>query len=120
MDVKNEVFNMNKSSAFVDEENVTIKNVKLEYLTTKNDKYENEISYFKIKDKNIDQKITPLNKEGYKQPYFRTDKGSYILKVKTKYLKLKELKKDETVSADITFNPYEMDINKGYYVKQLK
>ena len=102
------------------EENVTLKNIKLEYLTTKTDKYENEISYFKIKDKNIDQKFVSINKEGYKLPYFKTDKGSYILKAKTKYLKLKELKKDETVTSDITFNPYEMDNNKGYYVKQLK
>lgn len=104
----------------MDEENITIKNIKLEYLTTKHDKYENEISYFKIKDKNIDQKFVSINREGYKQPYFKTDKGSYILKVKTKYLKLKELKKDEPVSTDIIFNPYEMDNNKGYYVKMVK
>lgn len=105
----------------MDEENITIKNIKLEYLSTKHDKYENEISYFKIKDKNIDQKFVSVNKEGYKLPYFKTDKGSCILKTKTKYLKLKELKKDETVTSDITFNPYEMDNNnKGYYVKMLK
>ena len=35
-------------------------------------------------------------------------------------MKLKELKKDEPVSTDITFNPYEMDNNKGYYVKMVK
>ena len=104
----------------MEEENVTLKNIKLEYLSTKQDKYENEISYFKIKDRNIDQKFISLNKEGYKQPYFKTDKGSYILKAKTKYLKLKELKKDETVSTDITFKPYEMEDNKGFYVKLLK
>ena len=104
----------------MDEENITIKNVKLEYLPTKSDKYENEISYFKIKDRNIDQKFISLNKEGYKQPYFKTNKGSYILKAKTKYLKMKELKKDETVSTDIIFKPYEMEDNHGYYVKMVK
>ena len=35
-------------------------------------------------------------------------------------MKLKELKKDESVSTDITFKPYEMDNNKGYYVKMVK
>ncbi len=104
----------------MEEENVTVKNVTLEYLSTKSDKYDNEISYFKIKDKNMDQKFTSINKENYKTPYFKTENGSYILKAKTKYLKLKELRKDDTISSDITFKPYDMEGNKGYYVKQVK
>ena len=66
-------------------------------------------------------KFISINKEGYKTPYFKTDNGSYILKAKTKYLKLKELRKDEVISTDIIFKSYEMDdTNKGYYVKLLK
>ena len=38
---------------YMEEENILFKNVRVEYLSTKLDKYNNEISYFKIKDKNI-------------------------------------------------------------------
>ena len=35
----------------MDDEKFTIKSVKAEYITTKTDKYENEICYFKMRDK---------------------------------------------------------------------
>ena len=38
------------------EEIITLKNINFEYLSTKHDKYENEICYLKTKDKHIDQK----------------------------------------------------------------
>ena len=41
----------------MDDEKITIKNVKAEYITTKTDKYENEICYFKLRDKKYRFKI---------------------------------------------------------------
>ena len=44
------------SSYLYMEEKYLVKNCKVEFVTTKTDNYDNEISYFKLLDKNIDQK----------------------------------------------------------------
>lgn len=74
------------------EESVIIKCVRLEFITTKLDHYNNEITYFKIKDKNMDQKFKPIMKEGFKLPWFKTDKNQNIMKVKNKYIKKRSYK----------------------------
>ena len=56
----------------MDEEKVVIKNVKAEYITTKTDKYDNEICYFKLRDKNIDSKVAPLMKDSFNLPLFKS------------------------------------------------
>ena len=58
----------------MDDETLVIKNAKLEYLTTKTDNYDNEISYFKIKDKGVDQKLEKYNDPEFKIPTFNSDK----------------------------------------------
>ena len=103
----------------MEEEKVVIKNVRVEYVATKTDKFNNETCYFKLKDKNIDSKFVALIKEGFNKPWFKTDKGHYILKVKTKYCKLKELKKEDTVLVDIAFKYYLMGESEGFYVSSL-
>ena len=103
----------------MEDEKVVIKNVRVEYITTKTDKFNNEICYFKLKDKNIDTKFSVLINEGFNKPWFKTDKGHYILKVKTKYTKLKELKKEETILTDIAFKYYKMGEAEGFYVSLL-
>ena len=75
------------------EEKIVIKSVRVEFLSTKRDKFDNDISYFKIKDKNLDQKFTTIIKEGYNLPWFKSENGQTILKTKSKYVKLKEQKK---------------------------
>ena len=100
----------------MEDEKVVIKNVRVEYIATKTDKFNNEICYFKLKDKNIDTKFSVLINVGYNKPWFKTDKGHYILKVKTKYTKLKELKKEETILTDIAFKYYKMGESEGFYV----
>ena len=100
----------------MDDEKFTIKNVKAEYITTKSDKYENEICYFKMRDKNFELKFAPLMKDSYKLPWFKTDKGQYLLKVKTKYCKIKELRKEEVVLLDVIFKYYKMNEMEGFYV----
>ena len=100
----------------MDEEKVVIKNVKAEYITTKTDKYENELCYFKLRDKNIDSKFVALIQPSFNLPWFKSEKGQYILKVKTRYCKNKELKKEEPVIFDITFKYYKMNDMQGFYV----
>jgi hypothetical protein len=68
----------------------------------KTDKYDNEIIYFKLRDKNVDLKFVTLIKPSYILPWFKSDKGHYILKVKTKYCKTKEFKKEEPIICDMT------------------
>ena len=70
----------------MDEEKVVIKNVKAEYITTKTDKYENEICYFKMKDKTCELKFAPLMKDSYILHWFKTDMGSISVKSKNKIL----------------------------------
>ena len=100
----------------MDEENIVIKNIRVEYITTKTDNYNYELRYFKIKDKSIEQKNKPFIKEQYKLPWFKTDKGQNILKVKQKYIKLKELTKDKEMVIDMSFKYYEINDIQGYYV----
>jgi hypothetical protein len=99
------------------DEKVVLKGVKVEYVTTKTDAYENELCYFKILDKKFESKFTV--KEDFKYPWFKSDKGQIILKVKTKYMKLKETTKDEIVIVEIAFKYYNMDVSEGYYVNSL-
>ena len=46
----------------MDDEKVLIKDLKVEYITTKIDAYDNELCYFKFRDKNIDSKLAVLIK----------------------------------------------------------
>lgn len=102
----------------MEDEKVGIKNVRVEYITTKTDKYDNEICYFRLKDK-VESKFANLIKEFFNLPWFKSDKGHYILKVKTKYCKMKELKKEETVLVDVIFKYYKMNEIQGYYVSSM-
>ena len=90
------------------EETIGIKTVRVEYISTKTDKYDNEIIYFRLKDK-VDSTFATLIKESYILPWFKTDKGQYLLKVKTKYCKIKELRKEEVVLLDVVFKYYKMN-----------
>ena len=101
----------------MEDEKVVVKSVKAEYITTQTDKYENEICYFKMKDKNFELKFAPLMKDpSFKLPWFKTDKGQYLLKVKTRYSKTKEFKKEEVVLLEVVFKYYKMNDFEGLYV----
>ena len=54
-------------------------------MATKTDTYDNELCYFKLIDKNTDQKFESVIKENFKNPWFLSDSGTKILKVK-KYI----------------------------------
>jgi hypothetical protein len=107
--------------------NITINELLVEYLSTKVDKFNNEISYFKIVDSAFRIKLKPLfslNDDGnLKLPIWTTeDKNEQILKVKDRWIgSLKELNKKELYNIDIDFEHYTMETDngvvKGYYAK---
>ena len=102
----------------MDDEKVLIKGLKVEYITTKIDAYDNELCYFQFRDQNIDSKLAVIIKENFKYPWFFSDKGEKKIKTKKKYMKLKETTK-EVVIVDLSFKYYKMNDNEGYYISGL-
>ena len=60
------------------EELITIKKIRVEYLSTKQDKYNQDVSYFKIKDFDIDTRFAIIKREGYIVPMFKSENGVCI------------------------------------------
>ena len=98
-----------------------------EYLSTKKDNYDNEISYFKVVDKNIKNKmsgiLSQVSDDGLvKMPFWKTEDLEYILKVKTKYCPKKVIVNNDIVTMNLTFQYYCMNkeddsLLQGYYAK---
>jgi hypothetical protein len=104
----------------MDDDKIVIKNLKLEFITKKKDNYNNEQVYFKIKEKNVESKFTIIDKDGHNVPYFKSKDGKYLLKVKSKYVKLSdELDKDMVYICDAELKYYKMNDIEGYYVTKL-
>ena len=109
---------------------VTINELIVEYLSTKKDNYDNEVSYFKIVDPAFRAKLKPLsslNEEGLlKMPIWVTDKTEHILKVKSKFVNnSQDLVKNALHIINTHFEFYHMeDVGdggvKGYYAKITK
>ena len=51
------------------EDKVIIKGLKLEHLATKKDNYNNEVCYFKILNKHVNEVFNMVNKESFTLPY---------------------------------------------------
>ena len=106
---------------------VTINELIVEYLSTKKDNYDNDISYFKIVDPAFRAKLKPLfslNDDGLlKIPIWATDKSEHILKVKAKFVNnSQDLVRNALYIININFEFYHMEQNdlKGYYAKVTK
>ena len=106
---------------------VSINELIVEYLSTKKDNYDNEVSYFKIVDPAFRAKLKPLfslNDEGLlKIPIWATDKSEHILKVKSKFVNnSQDLVKNALHIINTNFEFYHMEQNdvKGYYAKITK
>ena len=106
---------------------ITINELIVEYLSTKKDNYDNEVSYFKIVDPAFRAKLKPLsslNEEGLmKMPIWVTDKTEHILKVKSKFVNnSQDLVKNALHIINTNFEFYHMEQNdvKGYYAKITK
>ena len=97
-----------------------------EYLTTKVDKYDNEISFYKVIDKSYKVKmngiLTEMGEE-CRMPFWKTEDHEYILKVKTRYTPKKQLESNDIVSLNLMFKYYCMEkddtLLQGYYAKIL-
>ena len=98
---------------------IKISDLVVEYLSTKPDDFNNEISYFKIMSPKLKMKpMLSLNAD-LKVPVWKTDKGDFILKIKDKFIKtMTELVLKNTYLIDLDLVYYDMtgkaDI-KGYY-----
>ena len=106
---------------------ITINELTVEYLSTKEDNYKNDIAYFKIIDSAFRAKMKPLfslNDEGLlKIPIWQTDTHDHILKVKAKFVKnSQEFVKNNVYIINLNFDFYHMENEgvKGYYAKIVK
>ena len=98
---------------------IKISDLVVEYLSTKPDDFNNDISYFKIISPKL--KLKPLLNinQDLRVPVWKSDKGEYILKIKDKFIKtLTDFVLKETYLIDLNLVYYDMtgkaDI-KGYY-----
>ena len=104
---------------------IEVNNIKLEFIITKTDNYENDISYLKIIDKAFKNKLQPILSQmcdDCKVPVWKSDDGFYMLKAKKKWMPEKDFERNEIITADLNFHYFNMakedgDLLQGYYVK---
>ena len=95
--------------------NINVKDLLVEYISTKPDDYSNNIRYFKIIDSGLKlklKKLFSLNAD-LKTPIWKTDdKSEYILKVKETYIQPGNpelmFKTKESYNIDVNFVYYDM------------
>ena len=95
-----------------------------EYLTTKVDKYDNEISFYKVIDDSFKVKMKSILKEMCEEcrmPFWKTEDHEYILKVKTRnIIPDKDLKNNDIITLNMTFKYYAMQkddkLLQGYFI----
>ena len=104
---------------------IEVNNIKLEFIITKTDNYENDISYLKIIDKAFKNKLQPILSQvcdDCKVPVWKSDDGFYMLKVKKKWMPEKDFESNEIITADLNFHYYSVakddgDLLQGFYVR---
>jgi len=74
-------------------DNLFIKELKVKFISSKVDNYDNMISYFKVVDKDVKKKLKMVNKMSDRiyKPFWNTDDNEIMLKIKTKHIKRKDL-----------------------------
>ena len=109
--------------------NIIINDINVEYLSTKTDKYDNSIAYFKLTEPK--SKLKPLfdttiqNKEGIKLPLWITEEQDVIIKIKEKWLNISDdLQQLSHYILNVDFNSFSLDTDngtmKGYYAKVIR
>ena len=104
---------------------IEVDNIKLEYIITKTDNYQNEISYLKVIDKQFKTKMQPIVSQmcdECKLPIWKSDDGFYMVKVKNKWMPERDFENHEILTADLNFHYYNIakedgELLQGYYVK---
>ena len=106
---------------------LVVNDLLVEYLNTKTNTYDSEISYFKIIDSAFRVKLKSLfslNDDGsMKMPIWVTEKQEHILKVKSKFIvNHKDLIERDVFVLNVSFEYYNMEQAniKGYYAKIIK
>ena len=76
-------------------DNLIIKELKVKFIRSKVDNYDNMISYFNIVDKEAKKKLKLVNKlsDTLYKPFWTTDEKEMMLKVKTKKYQKKRFNK---------------------------
>jgi len=107
--------------------NIIINDISVEYLSTKNDKFDNSIVYFKLIDPKSKLKTvtdTQANDKDIKLScIWTTDTQDIILKIKEKWINIStdDLQTLTNYVVNIDFTAYSMDTAngnmKGYYIK---
>ena len=97
-----------------------------EFITTKVDKYDNWISYYKVIDKNYKTKMSGILKEVCDEcvmPFWKTEDHEYMLKVKKKNTPKTIIDNGDIVTLNLMFKYYCMEkddgLIQGYYAKIL-
>ena len=110
--------------------NIIINDISVEYLSTKNDKFDNSIVYFKLNDPK--SKLKPVmdtqasDKDIKLSCIWTTDTQDIILKVKEKWINTAtdELQPLTNYTVNADFTAYSLDTEngnmKGYYIKIAK
>ena len=104
---------------------IEIKDLKLEFIITKTDDYQNEISYIKVVDKAFKSKLQPILSqvcEDCKLPLWKSEDGIYMLKCKNRWMPdEREFQKNEIFVANLNFHYYNMAkdeaLIQGFYLK---
>ena len=81
-----------------------INDIDLEFLSTKKDKYDNDISYFKIIDSLAKQQLKPIRDlefDNARMPYWITDNNEIILKVKNNFITDNKLKQGNLYNTNV-------------------
>ena len=104
---------------------IEIKDLELEFIITKTDNYNNDISYLKVIDKAFKSKLQPILSQmcdDCKVPLWKSEDGIYMLKSKARWMpEGRVFEKNEIFVADLNFHYYNMEKNdeliQGYYLK---
>ena len=105
-----------------DGKSIEIKNINVAYISTKTDKYDNTICYFKVTDSKAKKRLTPILSQMCDEcrlPLWKTEDGEYLIKVKQRYAPTL-LIPDTALTVKLTFKYYCMNkddtLLQGYYV----
>jgi hypothetical protein len=100
---------------------IEINNIRLEFIITKTDNYENDISYLKVIDKQFKSKLQPILSQTCDEvrlPIWKSDDGFYMLKVKRKWMPEHEFENNEILTADLNFHYFNMAIDDGVFTDE--
>ena len=102
---------------------IEVNDVRVEYITTKEDNYKNKVSYLKVLET---KKLKPILEQAspeWNLPLWLTDEDSYIVKVKGKFMPKNEYDYHEILNASFEFKQYSFTndddkLIQGYYVSK--